>query len=381
MAWRGIAAIVVLAGIGAGGYWYYTHHMHKPAAKPETAAAAPAKPAEVSRTSVAVAEANVADLPQMLEVIGTVYAYHTVMIRPHVDGEIMRIHFKPGDVVEANQLLFSLDARQLDAQIAQAEANLKRDQAQRDAAVEQEKRYAGLLRDDYVSREKYEDIKSKAQAAIDTVRADQAQIDALRVQRSYTQLRAPISGRTGVMNLSPGALVRTGDQQPLVLINQIKPVKLQMALPQRQIGPLRAAIASNVATVHCSSYSGSGRLIQGQIELIDNAVDSSTGTVQVAAKFDNEDETFWPGMTTDCTLRIGIDRGVVLVPSVAVQTGPHGRYVYLVHGGETVRQQPVTVTRVDGPHALIAKGVEKGARVVVEGQSRLTDGQPIVIRQ
>ncbi|WP_430396646.1 efflux RND transporter periplasmic adaptor subunit [Ferrovibrio sp.] len=381
MAWRGIAAIVVLAGIGAGGYWYYTHHMHKPATKPEAAAAAPAKAAEVTRTSVAVAEANVADLPQMLEVIGTVYAYHTVMIRPHVDGEIMRIHFKAGDVVEANQLLFSLDARQLDAQIAQAEANLKRDQAQRDAAVEQEKRYAGLLRDDFVSREKYEDIKSKAQAAIDTVRADQAQIDALRVQRSYTQLRAPIAGRTGVMNLSPGALVRTGDQQPLVLINQIKPVKLQMALPQRQIGPLRAAIASNVATVHCSSYSGSGRLIQGQIELIDNAVDSSTGTVQVAAKFDNEDETFWPGMTTDCSLRIGIDRGVVLVPSVAVQTGPHGRYVYLVHGGETVRQQPVTVTRVDGPQALIAKGVEKGARVVVEGQSRLTDGQPIVIRQ
>jgi multidrug efflux system membrane fusion protein len=328
------------------------------------------KPAE-ERVPVTVAKVEQKNVPLQITAVGNVQAFSTVSVRALVGGELTRVSFKEGENVRKGQLLFSIDPRPYQAALLQAQAALARDEANLRNAQSEAARYAELVKKDYVTKEEYERITSGAEAAKAVVAADRAAVENARLQLAYCNIAAPIDGRTGSLMVHAGNIVRANDTNPLVVINQVMPVYVQFAVPESQLGPLRARGGVGVP-VAASPAKGGAPVATGKLSFIDNAVDTATGTITLKALFDNRDRALWPGQFVTVSVTLQDRPDAIVVPSIAVQTGQRGQYVYVVKNDRSVEMRPVKVAETIDQQSIIEKGLGAGEMIVTDGQLRLT---------
>jgi multidrug efflux system membrane fusion protein len=322
-------------------------------------------------------------MPLEVSVIGAVEAYSTVAVRAQITGELTSVHFRQGDEVEAGQELFTLDRRPLEAALQQATANLERDTAQAANAKVIVERYEQLVERGIVAREQRDTARTTVAALEATLAADRAAVENAKVQLQYATIRAPISGRTGALMVTAGNLVRANDQDPLVTINQVTPIYVSFAFPEASLAELRRYMAQGSLRVDARpahAENGEGSAATGRITFVDNAVDQTTGTIKIKATFPNQDRWLWPGQFVNVVVRLTTESEAIVVPTIAVQTGPDGFYVFVVKADQTVELRPVTVARVAGTETLIKDGVIAGDTVVTDGHLRLVPGSRVNVR-
>jgi RND family efflux transporter MFP subunit len=288
-----------------------------------------------------------------------------------LETTIVAVHFEDGAKVNEGDLLFTLDSRQIDAQIEQAEGMLAKDQAQLAGAERDLKRFNDLIGKGATTQVSVDNAKTQADILVGTIKADQAALDNLKVQKSYTAIRAPFSGRISAANVKIGNFVRPADTAPLAVINQMAPVYVTFAIPQRVLVDLREAMATGAAKV-AATIPGHQRSEDGKIAMVENAVDSTTGMVTVRGIMNNASETLWPGILVATRLTIRTEDAVVL-PTVAVQRSQSGNFVFVVKDG-AAKVQPVKVERTLQGQSVITEGLSGGEDVVVDGQLLLSDG-------
>lgn len=345
----------------------------KSQAQPQQQGGAPAA------TPVAIGAVVRKDMPLQAAVVGTVEAYSTVSVRAQITGELTAVRFQQGDDVQSGQELFTLDRRPLEAALEQAEANLERDTAEAANAKAIVGRYEQLVERGIVAREQRDNARTTV-ARLDAILAsDRAAVENAKVQLQYATIKAPISGRTGALMVNAGNLVRANDQAPLVTINQVSPIYVSFSFPEPLLPDLRRFQGRGSLRVEARPSSGND-LAVGEITFIDNAVDLSTGTIKVKATFPNNDRQLWPGQFVNVVVRLTTESDVIVVPTVAVQTGPDGQYVYRVKPDQTVELRPVTVARVAGGETIVKDGVTAGDTVVTDGHLRLVPGSHISVK-
>jgi multidrug efflux system membrane fusion protein len=329
---------------------------------------------------VTVGHAVQKPVPLALNVIGTVEPSSTVAIRGQITGELTSVTFTEGDDVRQGQLLFSLDRRPLEAALKQAEANLERDTAQATNAQAQAKRASELLARGIATREQVETSSSMANALEATLAADRAAVENARVQLEYASIEAPISGRTGALQVHPGNLVRANDTNPLVVINQITPVNVSFAVPEAQLPMLKQYLAKGGVHVEAEPPSEGSAPSAGKITFVDNAVDPTTGTIRVKGSFANKDQRLWPGQFVNVVMTLATDPSAVVVPSAAVQDGQQGRFVFVVTKDNVAEMRPVDVGRTVGEETIILEGLSAGETIVTDGQLRLVPGSHVSVK-
>jgi multidrug efflux system membrane fusion protein len=332
------------------------------------------------RVPVTVAVAEQKDIPVQLRVIGSVQPISSVAVRALVAGQLQRVWFREGDDVHKDQLLFTIDQRPYQATLAQAEANLARDEAQARNAEAEAKRYAELVKKDYVTREDYDKFVSGAEAARAVVAADRAAADNARIQLAYCEIRSPLEGRTGSLQVQAGNLVKANDTTPLVTINQITPVYVAFSVPESQLGDIRARGLGNVPVI-ASPQQGAAPPQNGRLTFVDNAVDAQTGTITLKATFTNEGRVLWPGEYVNVAMTLSNRPNATVVPVQAVQSGQKGQYVYVVTEGDGIQMRPVNVVMQVDNQAVIGKGVRPGDTVVTDGQIRLTPKSRVDVKK
>jgi multidrug efflux system membrane fusion protein len=317
-------------------------------------------------------------VPVRLQAIGNVEAFSSVALKARVDGQILEVTSREGQEVKKGDVLFRIDPRPFEAALRQAEANALRDSAARDQARSQDRRYQELLDKNFVSKEAYAQIRTNAQTAEATAKASQAAMENARLNLEYCTIRSPIEGYVGKVLLQTGNLVKANDTAALVVINQVRPVYTNFAVPEQNLGLIRKYMGQGPLAVEVAAPKSDSTLAQGTLVFIDNAVDATTGTIRMRAQFDNKDLALWPGQFVNVSLRLYEEDKALVVPSRALQTGPVGQFVYVVKDDvATVRK--VSVSRSDGDLSVIAEGLAVGDQVVVRGALRLSQGAKVTV--
>lgn len=335
----------------------------------------PAKGPQRPRTvSVELARAEKKRVPVDVDAIGTVTPVSSVALKSRLETTIVEVHFKDGARVNEGDLLFTLDSRQIDAQIAQAEGALARDQAQLAAAQRDLARYTELVAKGATTQVNLDNARTATDTALATIKADQGLLDNLKVQKSYTLIRAPIGGRISAASVKVGNFVRPADTAPLATINQMAPVYVTFAIPQRVLSDLREAMKTGQSTV-AASIPGDERSETGTVAMIENTVDPTTGMVTVRGLMDNRSELLWPGILVSTRLTVRTEDAVV-VPSVGVQRSQTGSFVFVIRDGKA-QVQPVTISRTFQGNSVIDSGLQGGEDIVVDGQLLLSNGTPV----
>lgn len=322
---------------------------------------------------VVVAVAQRKTVPLTIRAIGNVEPIDSVSIRSRVDGQIVGVHVRDGQDVRKGELLFELDPRFLSAQLRQLEATLAKNQALLANASSTEKRYSELMGQGFISQEAYTQARSNRDAAQATVEADRAAVESARIQLSYTKIYSPISGRTGRVMLPAGNTVQANDTV-LVVINQLAPIYVGFAVPERHLTDIRRYLAGAKLEVRASPQEARDVVAVGRMAFIDNAVDPQTGTIKLRASFTNENHQLWPGQFVSVTLTLDRQNGALVVPPEAVQNGPRGQYVFVVMPDQTAEVRPVKIDRTEGNETVIAEGLQDGEQVIVSGQLRVVPG-------
>ncbi len=323
---------------------------------------------------VAVVTAESRDVPVRLEALGTVTPIASVAIKARLESVITEVHFRDGAMVNAGDLLFTLDSRQLEAEIKRVEAVIAGAVAQQEQAERDVERYNELVKKNATTQVTLNNAQTQVNIASSLAASSRATLDNLKVQLSWTRIRAPITGRISAANVKVGNFVRPADTVPLATINQIKPVYVTFGLPQHQLPDLRKALAAETATVDAVPP-GDTRAAHGQVTMIENTVDAATGMVLVRATMDNADELLWPGTLVNTQVILRNEKAVV-VPSPAVQVSQNGPYVFVVENG-VAKMRSVTVDRTVDMQSVITKGLTGGETVVLDGQLQLVDGSRV----
>ena len=336
-----------------------------------------ARPAAAQAVVAGVAE--VLPTPVQVSAIGTVQSIATVIIKSRVDGQIADVHFEEGQDVKEGDLLFTLDNRSFQAQLAQAEAILQRDRAQLERAQLELKRQTELADRGVASAQKLEDAQMAEKVLQAAIRASEAAAENARVNLSYTTIRSPITGRTGSVILKRGNVVKSNDTTtnavPLVTITQLRPIYVSFTIPERHLPDIRAALAdSERLPAVVTMPSQPDKPITGMLTFVDNQVDAATGTITLKATFANDDIRLWPGQFVNVNLTLGIQAHAVVVPSPTIQIGQNGPYVFVIKEDSTVELRLVRIDRTVGNRTVVASGLNAGERVVVDGQLRLNNG-------
>jgi RND family efflux transporter MFP subunit len=327
--------------------------------------------------SVELAKAERKPVPVDVDSIGTVTPISSVALKSRVETTIVSVHFEDGAKVSEGDLLFTLDARQIDAQIEQAEGTLAKDQALLEGAQRDHRRYSDLIGKGATTQVNLDNAKTQADVLIGTIKADQSALDNLKVQKSYTLIRAPFSGRISAANVKIGNFVRPADLAPLAIINQMAPVYVTFAIPQRVLVDLREAMATGGSRV-IATIPGHQRSEDGKVAMVENSVDSTTGMVTVRGIMNNESETLWPGILVNTKLVIRTEEAII-VPTGAVQRSQNGNFVFIMMDGKA-HVQPVNVSRTFQGMSAIATGLSGGEDVIVDGQLLLSEGTPVAPR-
>jgi multidrug efflux system membrane fusion protein len=349
-----------------------------PLASRDRARAGPG-PAARPPTPVTVGSAEPKDMPLYVRGIGAVQAYKLVTVKSRVDGHIVKIGFEEGQEVKAGDPLFQIDPRPFQATLDQALANRQRDEAQLAAASTDLERYGKLLGQGYQSRQSYDQQKGAVDALKGSIAADAAAIETARLNLDYADIRAPIDGRTGSRQVDLGNLVQASQNTALVTLTQVRPIYVTFTVPQDQTDSIRTNQAAGALTV--IAYGGGSddktELARGKVTLIENQIDTSTGTLRLKGTFENTDERLWPGEFVNVRLVLGIRKDAVTVAQRAVLQGASDSYVYLVKADDTVERRTVVVAGTQDGVAIVDKGLTIGDKVVIDGQYRLVNGAKV----
>ena len=345
----------------------------------------PAKSRLAAPTAIPVRVVSVAqqDIARYVSGIGSVLSMHSVVIRPQVDGILTRLLVKEGQWVKAGDLLATLDDRSIRASLDQATAQLGESQAQLQVALVNLKRYKELSIDDGVSKQTYDQQQALVNQLKATAQGNQAAIDSAKVQLSYTQIRSPVTGRVGIRTVDEGNFLRMSDTQGLFSVTQIDPIAVEFSLPQQMLPTLQGLIAAEYpASVDAflgadTEGEHSELLGEGRLSLIDNQINSTTGTIRAKAEFRNNAQTLWPGQLVTIKIQTALDRNALAVPPTVVQRGLDSHFVYRVNG-DKVDIVPVQVVYQDSERNIL-KGVQAGDVLVSDGQSRLKAGAQVEI--
>jgi multidrug efflux system membrane fusion protein len=333
---------------------------------------------KVPPVPVTVGTVATRSVPYELAATGTVEPIQTVAVQAQVSGPIVQVAFREGQDVKKGQVLFELDPRPFEAALKQAEGLLARDHATAANAAEQAKRYSTLAEKEYVTAEQNDAARSGAAAATATVAASQAAVDQARLNLQYATIRAPISGRTGSLRVREGNLVRSTDDTPLVTINQIRPILVRFAVPASNIGAIQRYGSTRIAVLASPTGGGSGG--EGTLAFVDNAVDTTTGTILLKGIFPNTDGVLWPGEFVNVRLRLFVDQNALVVPASAVVSGQQGSFVFVIQPDSTAATRPVKVDRTAGDVSIVSGDIKPGDRVVTDGQLRLRQGSKVQIK-
>jgi len=347
-----------------------------PACSPRTT---PSQGVRVETVPVTVATAIRKSVPVEVRVIGNVEAYSTVSVKAQLAGTVEQVLFKEGQDVKKGDLLFTLDPRPYQATLQQLEANLARDQAQLENAKAQEERYTKLFQAGIVSKEQYDAFRTSADALAAAVRADNAAIEKAKIDLDYCSIYSPIDGRTGSLLVDPGNVVKANETN-LVVINETHPIYVAFSVPEQHLQDIRKYMKTGPLPVAAILPSEEARPARGVLTFIDNAVDSTTGTVKLKATFQNSDNRLWPGQFVNVVLRLTSQPNALVVPSQAVQTGQSGQYVFVIKPDLTAESRPVVPGSTVGGETVIEKGLQPGETVVTDGQLRLSPGMKVEVK-
>jgi multidrug efflux system membrane fusion protein len=364
----GVAAALALAGGYAAmrGAW-----------TPQGAVAQSPQGKGKAAVSVEVAQAVKKKVPVRIDLLGNVTPIAQVAVKPRIDSEIIEVHFGDGAIVRKGDMLFTLDHRSIDAQIRQTQGILNGAKAQLEQAARDVERYEALVAKNATTMVTLHNAKTQVNIFTAAVESNAAQLELLRVQRDFTFIRAPITGRVSMANVKVGNYARQADPIPLATIIQVAPVYVTFALPQRNLAELRQSITNETATIQ-AIVPGDGRKATGQVTMIENTVDPTTGTVPVRATMPNNDELLWPGTLVQVQLMFREEEAVA-VPQSAIQVSQTGTFVFVVKDG-IAEVQPVKVARTMDGDAVLASGLSGGETVVTEGQLRLNSGTRVAPR-
>jgi multidrug efflux system membrane fusion protein len=319
------------------------------------------------------------DLPVWLSGIGTVTPLNAVDVKVRVDGQLQSVAFTEGQEVTAGQVLAQIDPRPYQATLAQAEANRQRDLATF-AGTEQEVARAGkLMKAGAGTSQNFDTVKAQQAALRATLQADQAAIDAARLNLSFTRVVAPLAGRVGMRQTDRGSIVHASDATGLVTVTQMAPIAVLFSLPQDELGAVMDGQRRGELPVAVDSRDGTRHIADGRLVFINSSVDQGNGEIQMKAVFANTDRLLWPGEFVSARVLVRTDRNAVVVPAQAVQTGQNGLYVYVVKPDKTVAPQPVTAGPTVAGLTEIRSGLTARQLVVLDGQSRLAPGIRVTV--
>ena len=363
-----------------------------------------ASPPAVPVTAATVEQKTV---PVQIRAIGNVEAYSTIQVKAQVGGELMKVHFSEGQFVKKGDMLFTIDPRPFEAainqtqaniqkdtaQVKQAQANLAKDAAQARNAEVEARRYAELLERGIVSKEQYDQFRTNADALQATLEADKAAINSAqhavksdesdletaKLQLSYCYIRSPIDGRTGTLMVHQGNLIKANDV-PIVVIDQIEPVRAVFAVPERQLADIKKYSDSGKLKVQAAIPGQEQQPAEGTISFVDNTVDNTTGTIRLKGVFSNPDRRLWPGQFVNVVLTLAEQPDALVVPSNAVQTGQDGTFVFVIKPDSTVESRAVTAGRSLDGETVIEKGLAAGEKIVTDGQLRLVPGARVEVK-
>jgi membrane fusion protein, multidrug efflux system len=359
---------VLVLALGGGGIWYYTHQQ----AKSATPVAAPAIP-------VTAASARVQDVPVYLTGLGTVVAFNRVTVHVRVDGELQAVDFTEGQDVKQGDQLAKIDPRPFQAQLDEQKAKKAHDEAQLANAKLDLERYATLVAKNYATQQSV-DTQQALIAQLDaTIRGDQAAIENAETQLSYTSIVSPLDGRTGMRLIDRGNIVHATDPGGLVVITQVHPIAVLFSLPQDNLQNITSAMKETTLKVLAFSRDEKTKIAEGSLVLVDNQIDTATGTMRLKAVFPNDDDALWPGEFVHAHLEIEDRRNAVTVPAEVVQRGLNELYVYVIKPDSTVEQRRITVGPVQDGIAVIDSGLSPGERVVTDGQFKLKPGAKVAV--
>jgi len=327
---------------------------------------------------VTTAPAHAEDFPIRRRTIGIVESIATVIVKSRLDSQVTQQHIRDGQLVKKGDLLFTLDDRDVKAAIARDQAQVEKDQATADRTALDLERYKRLAATNAIPAQQLDQANADHKVAVATVEADKAMLRSDEIKLDYTTIEAPISGRTGLIRVTPGNLVSSSDPLGLVTITQVRPIRVSFTLAERDLSLIRKAyITKPPAVVRAYAPGESEALSTGELEFLDSAVDTASGTIAVKAKFANEDFKLWPGMYVDVAIDLSVRPNTVMIPAVAIQSGQNGPFVFVVKDGKA-EMHKVELAGVEGDRAALVSGVNDGDKVIVEGQMRLVDGARVV---
>jgi multidrug efflux system membrane fusion protein len=348
--------------------WRFTAGGHKDAGRAQAA---------VQAVPVAVGTAETHDVPVFIEGLGTVQAFNRVNVTARVSGQITKVFFREGQEVKAGDQLFQIDSRPFDAALQQAQATKEKDEASLQSAQLDLERYKELLPQGFQTRQSYDQQRATVGQLQATLKADQAQIENAQLNVDYCLIRSPIDGRTGQRMVDEGNYVQAGQTAGLVVVTQIKPIFVSFNVPAEQLDQIRNNQSQHELKTAAYAMDDKTLLSEGNLTLIDNTVDTSTGTIHLKAQFNNANEALWPGQSVNAHLVLSTRENAVTVPAQTIMQGPDGAYVYVVGQNNVAKRQNVDVAATQNGLAVIGKGLQSGTQVVVDGQYRLTDGSTV----
>jgi multidrug efflux system membrane fusion protein len=364
--------IVVIVAIALGGYFGWRQFYGNSAGTASTAAdKAGQKPAAIP---VTVAQAQTADFPVYLNGLGVVEPYDTVTVRSRVDGEVIKIAFRQGQMVKEGDLLAEIDPRPYQAALDQALSKKAQDEANLKNAQLNLDRYNTLAKQDFASRQQLDTQQATVDQLVAQIKGDQAAVDNAQTQVSYTSIKAPLSGKTGFRLVDPGNIVHASDTTGIVSIVKLQPISVVFTAPEENVPQINAALAAGAVPVTALSSDGLKTLSQGHLALVNNAVDQASGDIRMKATFQNDDNALWPGLSVATRLLVDTLKQVVVVPSDAVERGPNGLYAFVVGEDNKVDVRDIKVGQEGNGQSVVLEGLSAGQKVVTAGQYRVTPG-------
>ena len=362
----------------AGAYAHRAHDALLRATKERTSAQAPAG-AEAETALVSVAATKRMDYPVTIDGLGQAQAYNSVTVRTRVDGQVKKIAFGEGQMVEAGDLIAQIDPRPFQAALDQAKAKQAQDHANLANAKLDLQRYATLAKQSFATQQQLDTQNALVTQLIAQIAADAAAIDAAQVQLDYATIRAPISGRVGFRLVDEGNIVNAAQQTGIVTIAQLQPIAVVFTAPEDDVWRINAAMAMGAPQVEVRTSDGARLLATGKLTVVDNQVDIASGSIRLKAEFENKDNALWPGLAVATRLTADVAKNALVVPDRAIQRGPDGLFVYVIDDQDRAAVRPVAVSHEDEDLAVIDKGLSDGDRVVTVGQYGLQPGARVSI--
>ena len=377
--WIVFVGLCIAAG---GGYYWWNSKAKESGAQTATAKAEGKSKGKKGRggpVAVRVITPKRQPMPVLIEAVGSVESEHSVAVRPQISGVLTAVQFKEGDYVKQGQVLFQIDARPMQAAVAQSTASVRRDEAQLAQAQAQEGRLRSLVEKDYITKQEYDVAATTAKSLEATVNANRAALEQANLQLAYSRITAPIAGRTGSLAVKAGNLVAAGTSgTPLVVINSTRPILVSLPVPQRYLEDIRRYWGTPDLKVEVSASRGDKTMVEGRLVFIDNSVNPTTGTIILKAQVANEKEELWPGQFIAARIVLRVEQDAMVLPEGAVQPGQEGPFVFVVSDGRA-RVKNIVVDRQVGDTVVIAKGLKGDEQIVIDVPPTLAPNSPVVL--